>query len=353
MLITIPEPSNTNFIWTKVPLQETLIMRGRIPPACISSLTIYGPPNSYALPNSTELQPNINEEFQNFELEISHNESSVPNAQDVKIILDSRDWEYGMLVMRNYLVTPGTAMYTPEIIRKSDHKVLRTAQKIISGPAHLQLQPFDDSKVTHLINLHGIVWLINAICFHSPDYMLTSNILLSCSTIVVVHLLRQLFFLIGKKRLKKALECLQKPNQFKHTSFELVSKDFQPSKFHQYWVMRLDIPKHRSLSITGKIHRGNQKYWSVVVYDEYGIPLSQYQHHDNTYKTYTSDDQQEYTYDIRLTNAKVSGPNNEQGMTEIDVSMVGKGCVLFRIVHPVQDRSMDILEYSRPQVTLL
>ena len=48
---TLPEPSNFNIVWTSLPLGESLIIRGEVPPSRISSISIYGkgssePPSS-------------------------------------------------------------------------------------------------------------------------------------------------------------------------------------------------------------------------------------------------------------------------------------------------------------------
>jgi hypothetical protein len=39
---TIPEPSNTNLVWTGLPLSEPMLIRGKTPPCRVSSISLYG-----------------------------------------------------------------------------------------------------------------------------------------------------------------------------------------------------------------------------------------------------------------------------------------------------------------------
>jgi len=358
LMRTLPEPSNTNIVWTRVPLKEPILIRGRLPPACINSLSIYGAAGSTGLPNSIELNGNINKELNEFEVEIT-NTTEITKENSEKVVLDSRNWEYGFCAMRNYLVPPGTAIYTPEIIRKSDSKVLRTSQRIIAGPTHLQMRTLDVSSLLNLLIFHASLWLFNSLLDirYDSSNILVSNAIISFSSILLSYLFRVFMFELGRKGLLK-LTQKEKLNTFVHQSLEAGAEGSQPSKLHQYWLMRFDIPKGESLSIVGQIHTKNQKYWSVVIYDEYGLPLSQYQHHENTNKMFISScdtKEEEYQYDIRLVNSKVKHLCNMNGVTEIDITEEtrGIGYVLFRLVHPDEARLDEILKYSSPKSSLL
>lgn len=114
------------------------------------------------------------------------------------------------------------------------------------------------------------------------------------------------------------------------------------------YLLYTTVPCTKQVIITGKINSKYQKYWSVVVYDEFGIPLSGHVYDDIARKTVLTDqsDNCEYTYDIRLTrNAIDLRSNADSNHNWINVTSAPVGYVLFRIVHPNFE---DIIKYSAP-----
>lgn len=108
------------------------------------------------------------------------------------------------------------------------------------------------------------------------------------------------------------------------------------------------------IKITGKICSTNQRYWSVVVYDLYGLPIPQYVYDGNislsclSYsESSESKDSTTYDYDIRLSS---SGSENSDDYVAIDVSKNPQGYVLFRIVHPKDD---SVVPFSHPKAIIV
>ena len=96
--------------------------------------------------------------------------------------------------------------------------------------------------------------------------------------------------------------------------------------------------------ITHTIHPSQQKYWSIVVYDEYGICLPQYIYDDNyitnTQLCRTASNNKLYPICVRL--SPYTYPPGDSVTTEVQLDIKGlrvnksqfKGYVLFRLVHP-------------------
>eukprot|EP01034_Spumella_vulgaris_P026155 gene26155-32690_t len=231
--------------------------------------------------------------------------------------------------MRNYLVAPGELIHTPEIVRLSDGKVIRKSIQIVSGTATLGF--------------------LNKVCY----WRATSTVMVIIAALLA-GLLYSLCFFFGARGLKKFCDelCTEK-NIMYSASLEQSTKTSQPSRLHKYWLMTYDIPVGGEVSVTGSIGRNNQKYWSLVAYDQYGLCLPQYVH-DNTVNEITSPgDKSVYSYDIRLMNRaprSAVSPFKREGMTELDVSCSPKGYVIFRMVHPVDEAAG---EFTTPTAVLV
>ncbi len=266
--------------------------------------------------------------------------------------LTTNDWPRGSVAMRNYLVPPGDTVRTPEIVRLRDNKIIRPSQELVSGPAAVAV---GESKY-----ITGIVQYIafNSIFYAVNHFILSglvgwrANIGILLISSIVAWLFYQLCFILGARGIHHfCTENGRETNKIYLASLEQGSKTSQPSRLHKYFVMKYDIPTGRELCVTGKIRRDYQKYWSLVVYDQYGLPLPQYVHDGNATELIGSDPN-EYRYDIRLTNHPddhYTSPYKRAGINEIGVSSVPTGYVLFRLVHPSTDAAA---EFSMPTVTL-
>lgn len=360
MMRTLPEPSNFNLIWTNVPFAEPLILRGTFCKSRFNSLSIYGS-NMCDPPNSLDLADiNANPDG-SFELTISRD----PTAESSNNIC-SNDWAGGFISMRNYLVPPGTDVKSPEIVRM-DGTVIRKSEMLVAGPSQLTL---GSSKL--FIAMCRIVPL--NICFYisllNMNVSSTGTNTMICCGLVLSILLYQTMFLLGRLGLRKFFTGFGPQNQLTMTSLEAGSKASQPSALHKYWTMPYSVPVGGQIRVTGKIDTTYQKYWSFIVYDEYGLPLSRYVYDVNVNRIPIKGEASEvspdssssssscnldrYCYDIRMTNYGTEAHTEECDLnahtTGVDVSACPKGYVIFRIVHPTSDKTV---EFSTPTATVL
>ena len=117
--------------------------------------------------------------------------------------------------------------------------------------------------------------------------------------------------------------------------------------------MQMDIPETKDLHIKGKIKTKNQKYWSITVYNEYGIPLPQIVFDENVHKQPRKNEPDAYDYDVVITSS-MGLQSNTKGITTIDISErpeMRKGYVLFRLVHP-SNPIEEVEQYSTPVVEI-
>lgn len=294
-----------------------------------------------------------------------------------KHVLTSYDWERGMLSMRNYLVPPGTMLYTPEIIRVKDGSVVREAQRIVAGAPQVALMPskFRNGAFRTLIT-NAIVLVINMTLLHEL-FCWKVNALIMATALLSTFGLYQLCYVVGRRTLGKFYSeiCRGETNKLVLASLEQGSKTSQPSLLHKYWAMMYDIPSASApageeqgeyeLQITGRINRRYQQYWSIVMYDPYGLCLPQYVYDDNVVERPVYDrneDKDAFQYDVRLrvhtTKGGSAGDNESRpdGVTDVDVSGTPRGFVMFRLVHPVTGPGVDmahIEEYCQPTVKLV
>lgn len=230
--------------------------------------------------------------------------------------------------MRNYLVPPGTTvkvfvclsqkfainlitLKTPEIRRLSDGKIIRESQLIVAGPASTSI-----SCTAHTIRTVRRSLLINfcilLLCtiryghflFTIPLSFLfiqiplptklasIATLFISICSMSLAWFMYQLCFILGRNGLHKfSREMCPTENQFFLASLEQGSKASQPSRLHAYFFMRYNIPHSKSgLKVTFQIDPTLQKYWSMVVYDSYGLPLPAYVNDENVKKTVKSNE---------------------------------------------------------------
>lgn len=364
---TLPEPSNFNLVHTRVPLptiaeKDVLIVRGNFPPSRMHSLSAYG--NQVEPPNSIEIFPiddKNNEDSRRFEIELRRNceisttTSSSPSSTSVLELQDH--WTHLMIVMRNYLVPPGTLVDTPEIIRKSDGKVIRTSQRLIAGPCTLDVTNFrfrNRLMVAAMYHCVILAWstypLSQSISTQDPHFMahmISHGTIMTLGGFLLAWGLRLLMFFFGKLRLKQI--PIAPLNCFGMAGLDKASSRSQPSKLHTYYFMQYAIDQNQELRISSKIDESRQKYWSLVVYDEYGIPLPQYVFDGNTnHKNRESSTR--YEVDIRLRASTPSATSSSAGITYVELGNCTKGYIAFRLVHPKDD---EIKLYSSPKAEVV
>jgi hypothetical protein len=159
--------------------------------------------------------------------------------------------------------------------------------------------------------------------------------------LVAGYLFYNLMFLLGKRSLFSHISLIcPHMHEFRRPDDGEASKVSQPSKEHRYWLMRFDM---NSLSgsdviVTVPMRSDGQKYWSLTLYDNYGLPIPQFVNIYNT--SYCPSNKKEFIIDIRLTLT----PKEDAGTTTIctsveaqatvDMTPAPSGYAIFRIVHP-------------------
>ena len=241
-------------------------------------------------------------------------------VSDGKDVLSSRKWKRGFCAMRNYNVQPGTVIRTPEILSFPDGAVIRSSQVIVAGPASTA-RSYRRRTIETGIRLAVFHLVIAATAFtvcsgsssssggqsSLSNAWLTVSIAVSLLGLSVSVLLYQACFLLGKAGLFKfSREICRAENEFSLVSLNHGAKGSQPSLLHTYYFMRYRIgddggnDKDRrgegggggGLVVRVKIDPSMQKYWSLVLYDVYGLPLPGYIHDQNALKTQPQQQQQ-------------------------------------------------------------
>jgi len=343
---TLPEPSNFNIVWTGLSLKEPLLIRGRIPLSRFSSMSVYGA-GSADPPNSTELNGVGN--ARNCEVVITSEGDADMHESPDRIVLRNNGWAKGFISMRNYLVPPGTTVITPEIVRLRDGKVIRPSNALVAGPCGLDMRSSKWAmSVARCVGINLAALVLNLVLFKG---ILTKRHILAVLILgaMLGALIYNLCFILGRKRLLQLTKDIcHGINNFYYASLEQGSKTSQPSKLHKYWIMCHDVPRGSELVVSVKIDPARQKYWSCVVYDEFGLPLPQYVYDDNAFKTPAVDGKDVYDVDIRLRHGPAAVTDNVDANV-IDVSACPRGYVLFRVNHPVDE---GVVEFSAPQAIL-
>lgn len=387
LMRTLPEPSNFNICWTGLPLNESLRICGELPPSRINSLTIY--PRGSSDPPVT------------LDIETLPKTKIIGNERMIDIILTSDDnninnnhinnnnqkyrngilkypshWQGGFIALRNFCVPNGTRIVTPQVTRLRDGKVLRKSEILVAGVTALTNNELNKVKRVIIFNIFSCLFSYYFSILSTPIQILAIHIL----GLIISYFLYSLLFYLGKQGLAQHIHKISPvPHELKLADIQHASSASQPSQEHRYWVMKYNTNKiNYDLLIQFKIKKNYQKYWSLVVYDVYGIPIQQFVNLENIIlinkndKNHKDDENQEFFITIRLTrfppkytdsslilNDKTIKEDMERisssssniifGHSTIDITKVSIGYVIFRIVHPTTN---EVIEYSSPSVKL-
>lgn len=401
MMRTLPEPSNTNVVYTGLPLDKgPILLSGTLPGGRCNSFNIYGSGTSDT-PGSLDAC-DVTLTDNQFHVIITNEADTntlnlIKNSKSKKysILLANKAWKMGFFAMRNYLVHPGTLVKSPTVryfklnndfsYDDSDKLIIRRSQDIITGPCGVVNQYAPNIKTIQRFVAIQVLYLLFPLMKHVVMDMLVSprsvptpyvawdvdmaNQVIMCVLSMSISIgLRAYLYEIGRKGLQRVVTgqtCGNKMNQFHYTSLESGSKASQPSVLHRYWVMPFQLNSNEELTITAQIDPKNQKYWSIVVYDEFGLCLPQYVY-DANYVSNTPNIQADinsgsfgpYEVDVTLSGNCPQGSPSKSSMY-IDLKHIRhkntkqcNGYVLFRLVHPTLDENGnadDIMEYSSPK----
>lgn len=351
-LRTLPEPNNCNMIWTKIPFDRDVIIQGYMPPARMCSVSLYNAGGS--VPQSEAL---TNPFYDNFERKyyrvLMTKNPDQAGSDKFDSVVFTKDWKEGMVVVRNYLIPPGTVSYSPEIVDRATGKVLRESQLLIAGAANIHINDNLSERVL-VISLHVLaVWALNIFLFSkSLNRFWQLNLLFAGLTFIFIRAIYSLLYQIGKRRVAEIFHNgIPSPHTFKLVDVENKSHDSAPSRLHRYFVMRYDLSVGSQLKMEMRVKPELQDYWSCVVYDEYGIPLPNLLFDLNAKRTNIAEDS--YGVEFSLVNRGKSGPFALAGaeamgtQNEIDIAASPKGYILLRFVHPKDEATT---AYSTPKV---
>lgn len=338
---TLPEPSNFNLVWTGLPLDEPLVIRGTVPPSRCNSVSVYG--DRKDAPCTIDLATVGVAPGCSFEVPISPGEPVSPTTESPTRELKVRGWKRGYVVMRNYVVPPGTRVITPEIVRQRDQKVLRQSKPLVSGACEVAQSDTFKSRCIRVL-LANLVFIAVAMCFVLARQMkvISIDLFVPIRRAILLSMILgacwyQLLFFAGKRSLQKMVATLcPQENVFQLTSLEQGNEVSQPSALHKYYFMRYDIPHGSELHIRTKINPAYHKYWSFVFYDMYGLPSPQYVYDDNyPNRMSVPDGENKSEYEVHVCLTHTPGRHVSHGnCVDIDVSGSSKGYVIFRLVHP-------------------
>lgn len=388
---TLPEPTNFNLCWTGLPLNEPLRLCGEMPPARINSITIYprgssDPPVTLDLSSVPSAISPQNQRMIDVTLTSSPSSSqssptspaSQPKNYRCGVLEYPKEWKSGFIAMRNFCVPNGTRVVTPEITTIRDGKVIRHSEILVAGTT--SLHNVDLLKIQRILILNLFISLILWYTFHLPLSHIGGVVVLG---LFLSKIFYHQLYRIGKKGLSQHLtEIAPHQHEFKLPDLQRASQASQPSLDHRYWVMRYDTRTINpscgpgdDLLVQFKIQRNYQKYWSLVVYDEYGLPIPQFYNLENilhfpqnttcSQTLFDPNDKTQYLVTIRLTRSTRSptdpaltlpmesdrsNDSEPRAYGVIDIRKAQVGYVIFRIVHPT---CSEVMAFSAPTLKLV
>lgn len=374
LMRTLPEPANFNVCFTGIDLTKPLRIEGALPPAVINSLSLYSrttsdPPVTLDL-STANLSP---ENRFNVALTSSaHAKSDVAallapfNSQDqhkntgdtgdersgVDLITFPSHWKGGFLAMRNYAVQNGTRVITPTVFA-ADGSVLRPPASLVAGlTAAKELNMFKLTRVA----LFNAMWFCQ---WKDNEWPLIHRQILVGGLLAGLAFYYLLFWL-GKRGLHRYISLIcPHMHEFRRPDEGEASEVSQPSQEHRYWLMRYDMSSadmaDNDIIVTVPMRVDGQKYWSLTLYDECGLPIPQFVNVFNA--SYTapptdskiSFDEKELNLHIRLTlspkesvipsslaseSSSRTGAASRSGFSTVDMTPAPRGYAIFRLVHP-------------------
>jgi hypothetical protein len=277
------------------------------------------------------------------------------DSNEYDLIVFTHDWKRGMLCIRNYLVPPGTTVFTPRLLWKDTGVEFRPPRKVVAGPTNLHVNMGPQTArqsatiITHLLSF----WAFNLFVWkNAPTKFWPASAVFTLATFIVLRVIYWLLYCVGQRRVNEAFHRgTPKLHTVKLVDVEGKAHDSSPSKLHRYYLMRYDVPVGQELKIQFQVNDNHQDYWSFVCYSLYGIPLANMVYDENVIRENEKIDGS-YTVTLYLsnrgkhlaTNAAFHGFGRRN---EIDVSSSPRGNVLNRIVHPKDEA---FVAAAKPQI---
>lgn len=359
LMRTLPEPSNFNICFTGMDFSRPLIMEGAVPPAVINSITLYSrstpdPPVTLDISTLT-LNPGQRLKVAFVPDSASDSElNNITNGEAISLLKYPNHWRGGFLAMRNFAVQNGTRVITPTV-STTDGTVIRPPTSQVSG---LTASKGVESKKVFRVLLFNVITFSLVSNFCQKEWSLSERHVV-LGGLIVGYMLYNLLFLLGKRGLHHHLSLIcPHMHEFRRPDDGEASKVSQPSKEHRYWIMRYDLGTigGDDVMVTVTMKSGGQKYWSLTVYDIYGVPIPQYVNVFNT--TCNPDKEGNFKISVRLTLAPqepLTSPSAADSSTvaaTVDMNPAPKGYAIFRIVHPTsaetESLSVPVASLTKP-----
>ena len=334
---------------------KPFVMEGAIPPAAINSISLYSRATSEP-PVTLDISTLKSKSGNRFKAVFAP--SSTPESElkslveegDVGLLKYPDHWSGGFLAMRNFAVQNGTRVITPSVLAV-DGSVLRPPTSLVSGVT--ATREMDANKVIRVIIFNVLMFkLVSNLCHET--WPAAQRIIL-LGGLVMGYLLYDLLFFLGKRGLDKHISLIcPHMHEFRQPNDGEAADASQPSKEHRYWLMRFDFESLMGddILVSASMRSEGQKYWSLSLYDEYGIPIPQYANVFNT--TYCPNDDGTFNIKIRLTlspkEPMIHTDNSSTASATIDMSKAPVGYAIFRIVHPTMK---DTEVFSAPVASLI
>ena len=328
LMRTLPEPSNFNIVFTGMNYDKTLYVEGKLPPATINSITVYS--RSSEPPVTLDLSTLNLVAHQRFKVVLCRAEhakfyKSLKSVGNAGLLTYPDHWEGGFIAMRNFSVQNGCRVTTPTVSLE-DGTVVRPPKALVAGVTAVKGVGIE--KIIRVV-------VFNTCCFvrwTNEDWPLVDRQIM-IGGLIAGYIFYIFLFFLGKLGMRKhGTKICPHLHEFRCPDVGEASKISQPSKEHRYWMMRYDMNSLSGCDLVVKVPMkvDGQKYWSLSVYDEYGLLIPQYVNIHNA--PCIPNEKGEYEINIRLTlTPKENG--SETGV--IDMNDATRGYVIFRIVHPM------------------
>lgn len=371
-MCTLPDPNNFLSVYTFLPLARGIkFHQPRMPTCRYHSLSLYAglydPVQDQVPPSLCDDEIVYNDDG-SFDVVICDEEqrpADVPNWMPRQGVTD------GMLVIRRYGTRPGQRVDMPAFYAlKSKAKgegegqveeLLKPAYSTYSGAHYAEHGP--NHRFQRLLRVLLFLGCVRVLLVVNRKWTSAAAdwVVLIAGTVLfsVYHLLYQ----IGDRRASKM--CHSKTHGRMHVaiepSLEYDKTSARPHPGHKYFVIAFDA-NEGDVVVEGLVFPSKQKFWSFVVYSEYGIPgFHCYTDETITYRTTTrgtftstttssntqNGDGGEKAYRIVLTK---NMEKHVPAENVIDVSGQPKGVVLVRLIFPESDA---IFQQSKPKVELV
>ena len=349
-LRTLPDPNNFLTVYSFVPLDEGVRFRHPKPPKCrYHSLSLYAglyDPVQDAVPPSLADHELVYNPDGSFDVAICDEEDRPP---DVPNWLPRQKVRDGLLVVRRYGTLPGQRVQMPAFysMGPTTPRLIKPGYTSFSGPQFAEQAPNHRyHRMLRLLGLWGVAHLALLLVGRWSVAQLNLVVVLAAA---VPFSFMHLLYHVGRRR--ASAMCAEKTGNKLHVFIDpsailkYDNRSAKPHPQHKYYVGAYDTHQG-DVVVSGRLFPGKQKMWTLVLYDEYGLPQP-HNFTDETIETaQVKDAQGGQAYTLVLTKDVTRHPSGNV----VDVSGFPKGVMLVRVIYP---DTPAIFEKSKPSVEVV